>query len=134
MKVYTKAITFRTKGEIDFRDLTGDVEAAVSESGVESGLAVVFAPHATGVIVFTEFEGGLLDDIRMTLDRLIPRDLRYRHPGNAHSHIRSMFLAPSKVVPIVDGRPVLGTWQSIFWIEVDYMPRTRRVLIEVIGE
>lgn len=117
-----------------FRDLTHDLERVVTESGVKNGIAIVFAPHATGVIVFTEFEGRLLDDIRMALKRLIPRDLKYEHPVNAHSHIRSMFLGPGKVIPVVDGRPALGTWQSLFWIEVDHVPRTRTVLIEVIGE
>lgn len=119
---------------MDFKDLTRDIERAVTESGVENGLAIVFAPHATGVIVFTEFEGRLLNDIKMVLKRLLPRELKYEHPVNAHSHIRSMFLGPGKVIPVVNGRPTLGTWQSVFWIEVDHAPRTRKVLIEIIGE
>ncbi|MFQ6085419.1 MAG: secondary thiamine-phosphate synthase enzyme YjbQ [Candidatus Bathyarchaeia archaeon] len=134
MKVHTEIVSFDTKGEIDFRDLTGDIEGIVDRSGIKDGFTLVFAPHATGVIVFTEYERGLLEDIRMTLRTLFPREGRYRHPANAHSHIRSMFLTPSKVIPVLDGRLGLGTWQSVCWIEVDHVPRTRRVIVEVLGE
>jgi len=92
---------------------------------VKNGLAHVFAPHATGVIVLTEYEPGLLGDIRELLDRLIPRGAGYRHPVNAHSHLRSMFLCPDRTIPIVDGRLALGTWQSIVYIEVDTHGRRR---------
>jgi len=132
--VYQEILTFRTKGEGDFINLTSMIESVVTRSGIRNGLVNVFAPHATGVIGVTEYDPSLLRDIWDTLNILIPRDKSYRHPENAHSHIRSLFLSPSKVFPLIDGRIALGTWQSIFFIEVDTTPRTRKVIIQVIGE
>ncbi|MFQ5758039.1 MAG: YjbQ family protein, partial [Candidatus Bathyarchaeia archaeon] len=73
MRIYHQTFTFSTQGEIDFIDLTGRVRDVVRESGVKNGLVHVFAPHATGVIVLTEYESSLLDDIRNVLEKLIPR-------------------------------------------------------------
>ena len=134
MKVFNESFTFSTKGEIDFVDLTGRVRETVRRSGVKNGLAHVFAPHATGIIALTEYESGLLNDIRNTLEKLIPKRAPYHHPSNAHSHIRSMFLCPDRTLPVVDGRVVLGTWQSLFFIETDVYPRHRTVVVQVIGE
>lgn len=134
MKIFSQTITFSTRGEIDFVDLTGKVEDVVARSGVRNGLVHVFAPHATGILILTENEPGLLRDIKETLERLIPKGRGYRHPSNAHSHIRSVFLPPDKTLPLVDGRIMLGTWQSLVFVETDVYPRRRTVLIQVIGE
>ncbi len=134
MRVYRESFTISTKGEGDMVNVTDMVEGVVARSGVKNGLAHVFAPHATGVIVLTEYEPGLLGDIRELLDRLIPRGAGYRHPVNAHSHLRSMFLCPDRTIPIVDGRLALGTWQSIVYIEVDTHGRRRTIMVHVLGE
>ena len=110
------------------------VQEVVHRSGLKSGVVNIFAPHATGVIVLTEYEPSLLEDIRETLSRLIPKGKGYRHPSNAHSHIRSIFLCPSKTVPLIDSRLALGTWQSIVFIETDVSPRHRTLIVQVIGE
>ncbi len=134
MKIVNESFTFSTAGEIDFVDLTDKVTKVVRESGVKNGLVHVFAPHATGVIVLTEYESGLLDDIREFLERLVPRRASYRHPSNAHSHLRSMFLCPDRTLPLVDGQVVLGTWQSLFFIETDVHSRRRTIIVQVLGE
>lgn len=134
MRIYHQTFTFSTEGEIDFVDLTGKVREVVRESGVKNGLVHVFAPHATGVIVLTEYESGLLNDIKDVLEKLIPRRASYSHPSNAHSHLRSMFLCPDRTLPIVEGRVALGTWQSLFFIETDVHPRQRTVIVKVLGE
>lgn len=134
MRIYQEVATFRTKGEGDFVDITSIVESIVSRSGIRNGLINVFAPHATGVIGVTEYDPSLLKDIWDVLNTLIPKSRSYRHPENAHSHIRSLFLSPSKTLPLIDGRIALGTWQTIFFIEVDTTPRTRRIIVQVIGE
>jgi thiamine phosphate synthase YjbQ (UPF0047 family) len=150
MRIYNQTFTFSTEGEIDFVDLTRKVREVVRESGVKNGLVHVFAPHATGVIVLTEYESGLLNDIKDVLEKLIPTGLlndikdvlekliprraSYGHPSNAHSHLRSMFLCPDRTLPIVDGRVALGTWQSLFFIETDVHPRRRTVIVKVLGE
>lgn len=134
LKVFSEETRFSTKGEIDFVDLTEKVQAIVSRTQVRTGLAHVFAPHATGIIVLTEYDWNLLEDIKRTLQNLFPRDGKYQHPSNAHSHLRSMFLSPDKTLPILNGRLVLGTWQSILFVETDVHPRQRTVIVQIIGE
>jgi len=134
MTVFNESLTFSTGGEIDFIDLTGKVEEIVRRSGVKDGLVHVFAPHATGILILTEYEPSLLEDIKSTLERLIPRRAPYYHPSNAHSHLRSVLLSPDKTLPIVDGRIVLGTWQSLVFVETDVHPRHRTIIVQVVGE
>lgn len=133
-KVFNLNISFATKGEIEFIDLTDRIEAAVVKSGIKNGLVHVFAPHATGVIILTENEPGLLEDIKKFLEMTVPKDRSYTHPSNAHSHLRSMLLPPDRTLPVVDGRVEFGTWQSLMFIETDVYPRRRTVTVQVMGE
>lgn len=134
MKIFNQSLRFSTKGEIDFVDLSGRVQDTVERAGVKNGLVHVFAPHATGILILTEYEPSLLTDIRNVLQNLIPRKGGYEHPSNAHSHLRSIFLSPDKTLPVVDGQVVLGMWQSLVFVETDVYPRERTVIIQVIGE
>ena len=133
-KVFNTTYSFSTKGEIDFVDLTDKVHEVVSRSGVRNGLVHVFAPHATGILVLTENEYGLLNDIKNFLEKVIPKRGGYMHPSNAHSHLRSMLLPPDKTLPVVDGHVEFGTWQSLIFVETDVHPRRRTVIIQVIGQ
>jgi secondary thiamine-phosphate synthase enzyme len=133
-KVFNTKVHFATKGETDFIDLTDQIQSAVAKSGVKNGIVHVFAPHATGVIILTEKEDRLLQDIRRFLEVTIPRDRDYAHPSNAHSHLRSMLLPPDKTLPVVDGLVEFGTWQSLVFVETDVYPRRRTVIIQVMGE
>jgi secondary thiamine-phosphate synthase enzyme len=133
-KVFNTTYSFPTKGEIEFIDLTGEVHKAVAKSGVRNGLVHVFAPHATGVLMLTENEYGLLGDIKTLLETLVPRRRNYGHPSNAHSHLRSVLFPPDRTMPVVDGRVEFGTWQSLLFVETDTYPRRRTVIIQVIGE
>jgi secondary thiamine-phosphate synthase enzyme len=134
MKVFNESFRFSTRGEIDFVDLTDKVRDIVEKSGVKNGLAHVFAPHATGILILTEYEPSLMADLKDALERLIPRRASYRHPSNAHSHLRSVFLCPDRTLPVIDGRVVLGTWQSLVFVETDVYPRQRTVVVQVVGE
>ncbi|NIR86668.1 YjbQ family protein [Candidatus Bathyarchaeota archaeon] len=134
MKIINQSLNFSTRGEINFTDLTRQVEEIVRKSGVQNGLVHVFAPHATGIIILTEHESSLLNDLRGVLEKLIPKRGSYQHPSNAHSHLRSVFLCPDKTLPVVDGRVALGTWQSLVFVETDVHPRRRTVFVQVIGE
>jgi len=133
-KVFNTSHSFSTKGEIDFIDLTDKVQEAVSQSGIKNGLVHVFAPHATGILILTESEYGLLNDIKAFLEKIIPKHGAYRHPSNAHSHLRSVLLPPDKTIPVVNGRVEFGTWQSLVFVETDVYPRQRTVIIQVLGE
>lgn len=129
-----ESFSFSTKGEIDFVDLTAMVQEVVDRSGVKNGLVHVFAPHATGILVLTENEPDLLDDIKTFLEKLVPGRASYRHPSNAHSHLRSMLLCPDKTLPVIDGRVAVGTWQSLIFVETDVHPRRRTVIVQAVGE
>jgi len=133
-KVFNTSYIFSTKGEIEFIDLSDKVQEAVSKSGIKNGLVHVFAPHATGVLILTEGEYGLLNDIRALLEKLIPKHGAYSHPSNAHAHLRSVLLPPDKTIPVIDGRVEFGTWQSLIFVETDVHPRRRTVIIQVLGE
>jgi secondary thiamine-phosphate synthase enzyme len=134
LKVFNTSYSFSTRGEIEFLDLTGKVQELVTKSGVKNGLVHVFAPHATGVLILTENEYGLLEDIKALLQKIVPKDGRYMHPSNAHAHLRSVLLPPDRTLPIVDGRVEFGTWQSLLFVETDVHPRRRTVVVQVLGE
>ncbi len=133
-KVCNLSYDFSTRGEIEFVDLTAKIQEAATKSGVRNGLVHVFAPHATGMLVLTENEQGLLKDTKRFLERIVPKDEGYEHSSNAHSHLRSILFPPDKTLPLIDGRVEFGTWQSLVFVETDVHPRQRTVIIQVIGE
>ena len=126
-KIVNTRYSFSTRGEIEFVNLTDKVNEAVRNSRVKNGLVHVFAPHATGVLILTENDYSLLEDIKHFLDDIAPKDQNYSHPSNAHSHLRSILLPPDKTLPVVDGLVEFGTWQSLMFVETD-------VIIQVVGE
>ncbi len=133
-KVTNKSISFTTKGEIDFVDLSDKIQEEVTCSRIKNGVVHVFAPHATGILILTENDAALLNDIEVLLEELAPKRGAYQHPSNAHSHLRSILLPPDKTLPIVDGNVTFGTWQSLLFVETDVYPRKRTIIIQVMGE
>ncbi len=139
MVVQQSQIELHTSGHRDMNDITADVQAIVSDSGVETGIAHVFNVGSTGVITHIEFEPGLRDDLPSILDQLIPPGTHYGHEqawhdGNGHSHLQASIVGPGLTAPIQGGRLVLGTWQQIVHLECDVRPRDRRIMVTVIGE
>lgn len=133
-KVFNKSLRFSTKGEIDFVDLSDQVQDIVTESAIKNGTVHVFAPHATGILILTENDYALLNDIKAFIEEIAPKRKAYQHPSNAHSHLRSMLLPPDKTLPVIDGRVEFGTWQSLLFVETDVYPRQRTLIMQVIGE
>ncbi len=134
---YARELRFQTKGEIDLVDITHEVEKAIEESGIKNGQVLVFVPGATGAIVTIEHESGLLEDFKRTLREFVPKGRGYLHDridDNAHSHLRATLLGASECFPVIEGRLVRGTWQQIFFVELDVRPRHRRVIVQVVGE
>ncbi len=134
MRTFTRNIEISTKGEIDFLDLTEKIQEIVSQSEIKNGIAHIFAPHATGILILTENDWNLLEDIKQILEKLIPKQASYHHPSNAHSHLRSMILPPDRILPVMNGKIFLGTWQSLLFVETDVHPRRRKIIIQVLGE
>ncbi len=139
MRVVTSEERVETRGHTDILDITPRVQAAVSKAGIADGLAVAFVPGSTASITTIEDEPGLHADLRAALERLAPEGAAYQHDrrwgdGNGYAHVRAAVLGPSVAVPIQGGRLMLGTWQQIVLVDFDNRPRTRRVVIQVIGE
>ena len=119
-------------------DITDGVASVVRASGVRVGTAHVFNVGSTGAVGMIEFEPGLQGDLPEVLDRLIPPSRSYGHErawhdGNGHSHLQATMLGPSVTVPVAEGRPVLGTWQQSFHLECDTRPRSRTIVVTVMG-
>ncbi len=129
-----KIIEIKTDHKMEFVNITEDVKREVERSGVREGLVNVYTRHTTASIVINEDEEGLLKDFLASLQRIVPDDIyNYLHnriDDNASSHIKSLILSPEVSVPITDGKLWLGTWQSIFFLELDG-PRRRSFAITV---
>jgi secondary thiamine-phosphate synthase enzyme len=102
-------------------DLTDEVRSFCS--GYADGLCNVFVPHATAGVAIIETGAGSDDDLVDTLERLLPRDDRYRHahgsPGHGADHLLPAIVAPSMTVPVAAGAPLLGTWQSVVLVDLN---------------
>lgn len=136
MKAFSEELRLSTKNVVEIANITGDVQKAVARSKISTGIALVYAPHATGIIAINEDEEGLRKDITNFLERLVPARAGYFHnrsDENAHSHILSTLMGCERAIPVRDGKLALGTWQAIFFIETDG-PRDRKVIVQVIGE
>src|SRR4030042_2985716 len=134
VKVFNFTYSFSTRAEGEFVDLTYIVQEVVEKSGIKNGTIHAFAPHATGELVLTENDPALLNDIRMFVEKIVPRNAQYDHHSNAHAHLRSILFAPDRTFPIVDRQAGFGTWQSLLFLETDVYPRRRSIIFQVIGE
>jgi secondary thiamine-phosphate synthase enzyme len=135
----SQELTLETRGDGDVHDLTAGVVRVVTRSGVKSGLVVVAVVGSTAGVTTIEYEPGLVDDLRKAFDRVAPAGVAYAHDqrwgdGNGYAHVRASLLGPSVTLPVVDGKAVLGTWQQVVLVDFDTRPRTRRVVVQVLGE
>lgn len=131
MKTFSKEIEFSTNKHKEIIDMTSEVMNVVKESDIENGILVAQLPHATSMLVLNENESGVKQDILDRLDKFAPPQAGYRHDridDNAHAHIKAALIGSSRVLPIIDGQVVRGTWQSFLVVEQDG-PRSRRKLI-----
>lgn len=125
--------------EFGHADVTGEVEAVVENSGVTTGVVTVALVGSTGAVTTIEYESGALSDLRTALDRIVPTSSAYEHDqrwgdGNGFSHVRSALLKTSISIPVIGGRPALGTWQQVVVINLDNRARNREVVAVVVGE
>ncbi|MGH2895148.1 MAG: secondary thiamine-phosphate synthase enzyme YjbQ [Solirubrobacteraceae bacterium] len=130
-------LRFQTEGHGQIVDLTEGVTRIVATSGVDRGLVTVFGIGATVAVTTMEHEPGGVADLQRLLDRLIPADGDYEHnrlnhDTNSHAHLRAAIIGPSETIPVLDGRPALGTWQQIVLIDFDDRARERTVSVQVL--
>jgi len=137
--VVTKRISLQSKGHCDIIDITSQVEQQVAETGISNGIVIIFVSGSTAGITTIEFESGLLSDFQSMWERIVPKNIPYNHDrawgdGNGHSHVRASLLGASLVVPFNDKRLTLGTWQQIILVDFDNRPRSRQLIVQIIGE
>ena len=137
--VVTKEISLQSKGNTDIIDITREVEKQVGESGVTNGIVTVFVTGSTAGITTVEYESGLLADFKAMWERVIPKNVLYEHDRawgevNGFSHVRASLLGASLVIPIENGTTTLGTWQQVVLVDFDNRPRSRKVVVQVMGE
>jgi len=137
--VVTKKISLQSKGHCDIIDITPQVEQQVAEAGINDGTVTLFVTGSTAGISTIEFESGLLADFQSMWERNIPENIPYNHDrawgdGNGYSHVRASLLGTSLVIPFNDKRLALGTWQQIVLVDFDNRPRSRQILLQIMGE
>ncbi|HEC35002.1 MAG TPA: YjbQ family protein [Anaerolineae bacterium] len=137
--VVTRELRLNTQGHCDVRDITGEVAQVVRKSGLMAGTVTVFCPGSTAGLTTIEYEDGVIADLEQVLDEIVPPDRNYRHhlrwgDDNGHAHVRAALIGPSLTVPFVEGRLTLGTWQQIVFCDFDTRPRSRRLVVQIVGE
>ncbi len=138
MKIKISKLTESTKGFCDIIDLTAKITALVRDAEIKDGLLTLFVSGSTAALSTIEYEPGLVKDIKEFVEKLIPSDRRYHHDDrwgddNGFSHLRASLFGPSLQIPIEHGRLVLGTWQQIILLDFDNRPRTREIVVQLIG-
>jgi secondary thiamine-phosphate synthase enzyme len=137
--VYSDTIKLDAKGFSDIHDITPGVIDAVIASGIRDGLVCVFCKGSTGAITTIEFEPGVVEDLRRAIEKIAPEADHYDHnarwdDGNGFSHVRAALMKPSVTIPLVGAKMTLGTWQQIVFIDFDNRPRSRELMVQVVGE
>ena len=128
-------LELKTSHRNQLLDIMPRVRKFLRESNAGEGILVLFVPHTTAAITINEnADPDVKSDILSHLSRLIPEDAGFRHvEGNSDAHLKSTLVSPSLTVPVSGGKPVLGTWQSIFFCEFDG-PRTRQLYLKYIPD
>ena len=141
MVVINKSLKINSSSNFQIIDISSDIVAILNEinkeNKIDNGIVSIFTKHSTSAIRVNENENGLLLDFEKFLKDIVKEKDNYKHDfidNNAASHIRAFLLGSSETIPIVDGRLDLGTWQSIFFIELDGPRANRTVDLTVIGE
>jgi len=126
-----------TKGFNDIIDITDRVSEIVGKSDVRDGICLVFVAHSTCAVTTIEYEEGAMKDLKRALEIIAPMNTNYEHckkwgDCNGYAHIRAALMKPCLVIPIEDGKLVLGQWQQIALIDFDNRPREREIIVKIV--
>lgn len=137
--VFGQEITLHTQGYSDVKNITGQVQEIIANSGISAGVVNISVLGSTASVSTIEYEPALVQDLQNELEKWIPRTLQSLHSqtwgdDNGFSHIRATFMGPGITLPVVDGNVLRGTWQQIIVIDHDNRPRRRCVYVQVMGE
>ena len=139
MTVFTEEFQVRTNGKGTY-EVTSELGGIVRQSGVKSGVATVFVQHTScSLVIMENADPSARTDLHAFFDHLVPEDTpyfvhTYEGPDDMPSHIRMCLTDVDKNIPVIGGRPVLGTWQGLFLFEHRRAPHTRKIAVSVMGE
>ncbi len=128
------------KGNSHIENLTERIQQKLTDSGLQGGILTLFVKHTTAAVMIIEDEPGIRSDTRTFWNQIIPADPQWEHnmrnPGedNGHSHLRGQLQGPSLTIPFVKGALTLGAWQQLVIIDFDTRPRTREIVLQLLGE
>jgi len=139
MQVRYDELQLDTRGDGDIIDMTLDAQKVIDNSGLADGLCTVFVAHSTCGMTTIECEPGCNTDLNAVLEGIAPADNTWEHnernaDTNGHSHVRAALVGASVTVPFRAGELQVGTWQKIVCIDFDDRPRTRKVVVQLLGE
>ena len=129
---FRKELRFPTDRRENLVDITEEINAVISESGLDSGVCSIYVPHATsGVVVNENDDPNIIEDVLETLRKLAPKGsfLHDKIDGNGDAHVKSAIMGPSESIPFENGRMMLGTWQSVMLCEFDGPKYERKVIV-----
>ncbi len=129
------AISIKTNSKNEWIDITAEVKDQVAASKVHDGIALVYVPHTTAAVTINEHaDPDVAIDVNRKLSELVPEADNYLHTeGNSDGHVKASLIGASQVIPISNGRLMLGTWQGIFFCEFEG-PRQRQLFVKIIKE
>ena len=132
--IFQKSLKINTIKKFEVIDITSQINDLID---INKGLISIFSKHTTTAIVVNENEKGLLNDLELCLDNLISDKFSYQHDmidNNARNHLKSFILSSSESLPVKNNKLDLGTWQSVFFIELDGPRSTRSITLTMVGE
>jgi len=137
--IETKKITESTAGFCAIIDITAKLKEHIQRAKIRTGTATLFVSGSTAALTTIEHEAGLIQDLKEFVEKYIPSDRRYHHDDrwgddNGFSHLRASLFGPSLAIPIENSAPSLGTWQQVILLDFDNRPRTREIIVQLIGE
>jgi secondary thiamine-phosphate synthase enzyme len=137
--IETKKIIESTAGFCAIIDITAKLKEHIQRAKIRAGTATLFVSGSTAALTTIEHEPGLLQDLKEFVEKYIPSDRRYHHDDrwgddNGFSHLRASLFGPSLAIPIENEAPSLGTWQQVILLDFDNRPRTREIIVQLIGE
>jgi secondary thiamine-phosphate synthase enzyme len=137
--IVTRQISLQSKGHCDIIDITAQVEGQLAEADIKNGTVTLFVAGSTAGISTIEYEPGLISDFQSMWERNAPENIPYNHDrawgdGNGYSHVRASLLGASLVVPLNNKKLTLGTWQQIVVVDFDNRPRSRQIVLQIMGE
>jgi secondary thiamine-phosphate synthase enzyme len=137
--IHTKKIIENSAGFCDIIDITAKLREHFEGEHIRRGLVSLFVSGSTAALTTIEYEAGLIQDLKEFLEKHIPSTRRYHHDDrwnddNGFSHLRASLFGPSLTIPIENGQLCLGTWQQVVLLDFDNRPRTREIVVQLIGE